>query len=114
MTAVSVVMRRPLARFWEGRTKYLLGAVCLVICVVMVLPIVLSVLASVKNTAEAAAVPPTYFPHELSTDSYQRLYILNPHARGYALWASKALMTRLSRRLAGGQGKTKENSNGRD
>lgn len=74
MTAVSVVMRRPLARFWDGRTKYLLGAICLFICVVMVLPIALSVLASVKNTAEAAALPPTYVPHEISLDSYARLW----------------------------------------
>ena len=34
----------------------------------------LSVLASVKPTAEAAAVPPTYLPHALSLDSYQRLW----------------------------------------
>ena len=40
----------------------------------MVTPIVLSILASVKTTAEAAAVPPTYFPHELSLDSYTRLW----------------------------------------
>jgi ABC-type sugar transport system, permease component len=40
----------------------------------MLTPIVLSVLASVKTTAEAAAVPPTYLPHELSLDSYQRLW----------------------------------------
>ena len=38
------------------------------------MPIVLSMLASVKSTAEAAAVPPTYFPHGLSLDSYQRLW----------------------------------------
>jgi multiple sugar transport system permease protein len=42
--------------------------------VFMVTPIVLSVLASVKTTAEAAAVPPTYVPHELSLDSYRRLW----------------------------------------
>ncbi len=40
----------------------------------MVMPIVLSMLASVKTTAEAAAVPPTYFPHALSLDSYARLW----------------------------------------
>ena len=30
--------------------------------------------ASLKTTAEAAAVPPTYFPSELSLDSYIRLW----------------------------------------
>src|SRR5262245_33317227 len=40
----------------------------------MVTPIVLSVAASLKTTAEAAAQPPTYFPHELSLDSYIRLW----------------------------------------
>jgi len=57
-----------------GRRGYLLGAVCVVICTVMVLPLLFSVGASVKPTAEAAAVPPTYFPHALSLDSYQRLW----------------------------------------
>ena len=76
MTAVTV--RAPVVRVWShlwaGRNRYLLGAVCLTICVFMLTPIVLSVLASVKTTAEAAAVPPTYVPHELSLDSYQRLW----------------------------------------
>jgi multiple sugar transport system permease protein len=40
----------------------------------MVLPILLSVLASLKSTAEAAAVPPHYLPSHLSTDSYERLW----------------------------------------
>ena len=76
MTAVTV--RAPVARAWSrvwaGRNRYLVGAVCLTICVFMLTPIVLSMLASVKTTAEAAAVPPTYIPHELSLDSYQRLW----------------------------------------
>jgi len=62
------------ARFWSGRTKYLLAAICVALCVVMLAPIVFSVLASVKPTAEASAVPPTYLPTELSLDSYQRLW----------------------------------------
>jgi multiple sugar transport system permease protein len=74
VTALSMSMRRPLARAWDGRSKYLLGAICLSICVVMVLPIALSVLASVKNTAEAAALPPIYVPHGVSLDSYTRLW----------------------------------------
>ena len=76
MTAIT--MRKPLARawsrVWDGRTRYLVGAMCLTICVVMLTPIVLSVFASVKSTAEAAAIPPTYFPHEISLDSFQRLW----------------------------------------
>ena len=57
-----------------GRSRYLLGAVCVAICTVMLLPLVMSVLASVKPTAEAAASPPTYLPHALSLDSYERLW----------------------------------------
>ncbi len=76
MTAVT--MRTPLARawsrVWDGRSRYLTGAICLTICVVMLTPIVLSVFASVKSTAEAAAIPPTYFPHEISLDSFARLW----------------------------------------
>ncbi len=63
MTAVT--MRRPLARawsrVWDGRTRYLVGAVCLIICVVMLTPIVLSVLQSVKSTAEITVGPDTYY-----------------------------------------------------
>ena len=40
----------------------------------MLVPIVSSVLTSVKTRAEVAAVPPTYFPHELSLDNYARLW----------------------------------------
>ena len=52
----------------------LVGAICVAICAVMLLPLVASVLASLKTTMEAAAVPPTYFPHALSLDSYERLW----------------------------------------
>jgi multiple sugar transport system permease protein len=62
--------RRPRA----GRGRYLMGAVCVAIATVMLLPLAASVLASVKPTAEAAASPPTYLPHSLSLDSYQRLW----------------------------------------
>jgi len=76
MTAVTV--RAPAARAWSrvwaGRNRYLVGAICLIICVFALMPIVFSMLASVKTTAEAAAVPPTYIPHELSLESYQRLW----------------------------------------
>jgi multiple sugar transport system permease protein len=58
----------------RGRARYLLGAVCVAICAVMLAPLVMSVLASVKPTAEAAASPPTYLPHGLSLDSYERLW----------------------------------------
>ena len=76
MTAMT--MGRPIARAWSrvwaGRNRYLIGAICLAICVFMLTPIVLSVLTSVKTTAEAAAIPPTYVPHELSLDNYRRLW----------------------------------------
>jgi multiple sugar transport system permease protein len=76
MTAVT--MRRPLARAWSrvwaGRNRYLVGAVCLAIGVFMLMPIVFSVFASVKTRAESAAVPPTYFPHEISLDNFARLW----------------------------------------
>jgi multiple sugar transport system permease protein len=63
-----------LQRLLEGRAKYLAGAVCVALCIVMLLPLLASVLASLKSTTEAAAVPPTYFPHALSLDSYKRLW----------------------------------------
>ena len=66
-----VVATRARAR---GRSAYLLGAVGVAVCAVMLAPLVMSVLASVKPTAEAAASPPTYLPHGLSLDSYERLW----------------------------------------
>jgi multiple sugar transport system permease protein len=63
-----------LARAWEGRTKYLLGALCLAVSAVMLAPLVVTIGASLKGTVEAATVPPTYLPHALSLDSYARLW----------------------------------------
>jgi multiple sugar transport system permease protein len=65
---------RRLAQAWGGRTKYLLGAICLALTAVMLAPLVVSVSASLKTTQEAAALPPTYFTHQLSLDSYERLW----------------------------------------
>jgi multiple sugar transport system permease protein len=62
------------ARVGAGRSRYLIGALCVAISTVMLLPLVMSVLASVKPTAEAAASPPTYLPHAVSLDSYERLW----------------------------------------
>jgi multiple sugar transport system permease protein len=56
------------------RSRYLVGALCIAICAIMFAPLAMSVLASVKPTAEAAASPPTYVPHAVSLDSYQRLW----------------------------------------
>ena len=58
----------------EGRTKYLIGAICMAICAIMLAPLVLTVVASLKTTMEQAAVPPTWFPQELSLDSYVKLW----------------------------------------
>jgi multiple sugar transport system permease protein len=59
---------------WGGRTKYLAGAVCVALAVVMLAPLLLTVLASLKTTAEQAALPPTYLPGGLSLDSYIKLW----------------------------------------
>jgi multiple sugar transport system permease protein len=78
----------------RGRRRYLVGAVCAAICAVMLMPLVMSVLASVKPTAEAAASPPTYVPHSVSLDSYQRLWSYQQGLPTY-LWNSlgTALLT---------------------
>jgi multiple sugar transport system permease protein len=61
-------------RFWAGRTKYLVGAICVAVSAIMLLPLLASALASLKTEEEAALTPPTYFPHEVSFDSYSRLW----------------------------------------
>jgi multiple sugar transport system permease protein len=53
---------------------YLIVAICIALCTIMLMPLVLTVLASFKTTLEAAALPPTYVPHELSFDSYVKLW----------------------------------------
>lgn len=63
-----------LRRRGPGRRGYLVGALCVALCTVMLLPLLASVLASVKPTEEAAATPPTYLPHAVSLDSYERLW----------------------------------------
>jgi multiple sugar transport system permease protein len=66
--------RGVLARLWEGRTKYLVGALCLALSTLMLTPLILTILASFKSTAEAAASPPTYLPSAITFDSYERLW----------------------------------------
>jgi multiple sugar transport system permease protein len=58
----------------SGRSGYLIAALCVAICAVMIAPLAMSVLASIKPTVEAAASPPTYLPHSLALDSYERLW----------------------------------------
>jgi multiple sugar transport system permease protein len=84
--------RRVVDRLWAGRSRYLVGAACLVICTLTLLPLVLSVLASVKTTADAAAVPPTYVPRELSLDSYEKLW---SYRSGLPLYLLNSLGTAL-------------------
>jgi multiple sugar transport system permease protein len=74
------------------RTRYLVAAICIIICTVMVLPLVMSVLASLKPTVEAAASPPTYFPHQLSFDSYERLWT---YQQGLPTYLANSLGTAL-------------------
>jgi len=66
--------RAVVGRVAAGRSKYIAGAACVALSTIMLLPLAASVLASLKSTTEAAAVPPTYFPHALSFDSYHRLW----------------------------------------
>ena len=72
--ASSSIQQGALARAWEGRTKYLIGAVCFALIAVMVAPLVVSLSASVKSLAEANLVPPTYFAGSFSFEAYARLW----------------------------------------
>jgi multiple sugar transport system permease protein len=62
------------ARAMQRRTGYLVAAICVALCTIMIMPLALTILASLKTTLEAAALPPTYVPHELSVDSYVKLW----------------------------------------
>jgi multiple sugar transport system permease protein len=91
-SAVTASARRIAGRSWAGRNRYLTLAACVAICAVMLAPLVLSILASVKTTAEAAAVPPTYLPGSLSLDSYQRLW---DYQQGLPVYLGNSFLTAL-------------------
>jgi multiple sugar transport system permease protein len=77
MTA-AIAMERGARRMSRGKRKrigYLLSAICILLALVILLPLVAAILASIKPAAEAAAIPPTYLPHGLSTDSYVNLWL---------------------------------------
>ena len=63
-----------LSALWQGRAKYLMGAIMIVLALVMLLPIYATITASVKLPSEAAAIPPTYFPKTFSIESYAKLW----------------------------------------
>jgi len=62
------------AGLWRGRWKYLAGAIMITLSVVMLLPIYATVTASLKLPAEAAGIPPTYFPQSFTFESYAKLW----------------------------------------
>lgn len=64
----------PLPLAQADRMRYLVGALCMAICAIMVAPLIVSIAASLKTPEEAAAIPPTYLAHQLSLDSYARLW----------------------------------------
>ena len=81
----------PLTTFWGGRTKYLLGALMILVAVIMLAPLLASVLASLKTNEEAAAVPPTYFPSQgLSLASYMKLWV---YQAGLLTYVGNSLVT---------------------
>lgn len=59
---------------WRGRWKYVAGAIMITLSVVMLLPIYATVTASLKLPAEAAGIPPTYFPQSFTFESYAKLW----------------------------------------
>lgn len=65
--------RRSAPRVQES-ARYLTGAICCALSAIMLAPLVVSISASLKTTQEAAAIPPTYLTHQLSLDSYERLW----------------------------------------
>lgn len=54
--------------------RYLVGAIALFIAALMLLPIVFSFFASIKTSADAVAIPPTYLPYKLSIENYLKIF----------------------------------------
>jgi multiple sugar transport system permease protein len=66
--------RSLLPALWRGRRKYLAGVALIILSLVMLLPIYATMTASIKLPAEAAGIPPTYFPHSFTFESYIKLW----------------------------------------
>lgn len=54
-------------------TGYLVSAIAVFVGALMLAPLVLSFFASIKPSAEASAVPPSYFPHSFSLENYEHV-----------------------------------------
>ena len=81
-------------RLWRHRARYLVGALCILVATIVILPLVASVGASVKTTAEAAGLPPTYLPQTFSFESYVKLWNYQSGLPTYLLNSfATALMT---------------------
>ena len=79
-----------LARLWENRTTYLIGALLIAISTIMLLPLLASVSASFKVTSEASSVPPTLIPRTFSIDSYIALW---NYQEGLAIYLANSFGT---------------------
>jgi multiple sugar transport system permease protein len=63
-----------LDRFWNARTRYLIGAVLIFIAIIMLLPFFAAFFHSIKSPEESAMLPPTFLPHSLSLRNYAKLW----------------------------------------
>jgi multiple sugar transport system permease protein len=61
-------------RVFARRNFYLFGALCIAVMAVMLFPILMSLSASLKTSVEASAVPPHYFPSQISFENYERVF----------------------------------------
>jgi len=57
----------------DAPVRYLIGAIAVFIAALMLAPVVLSFFASIKTGADASASPPSYLPHALSIENYQKI-----------------------------------------
>jgi multiple sugar transport system permease protein len=53
--------------------RYLVGAVALFVAALMIAPVALSFFASIKTSADAVAIPPSYLPPSLSVENYVKI-----------------------------------------
>ena len=53
--------------------RYLVAAIALFIAALMIAPVALSFFASIKTSADAVAIPPTYLPPALSLENYWKI-----------------------------------------
>jgi multiple sugar transport system permease protein len=70
-------------------TRFLVAALCVLLITIMLWPLVMSFFASIKSSADASSVPPSYLPNTLSIENYVKIF---QYQAGFASYLFNSLI----------------------